>query len=378
MSRRILRAQRVLLGPLVLLALSSCDQGVSLRAGETLHPTPGNAPSGDVALITDDGEPPGLSGEALDRWREARDLLLGAPVALPLGTSREEGPELFGRIGDAAFDPAGNLVVLDPLNYEVRTFAPDGRHLGSFGHSGDGPMDFPGEPQSLEVLPDGSLLVGMRSMMKSFARAADAYEYLDLIPVWARDMCVTTAGRLFITVHDSQGTERVLHEVDPAGDSVAASFGHGYLDEDWLVRNQLSDGTIGCMDEPMLVLFAFDEHPILRAHRPGDDDPVWTAALADYVQPRYAASATSVRMVGDHGEVTDKPHVLRGRHIVWQTYYRRLFSERIRTYLIDAVTGHGALVSEDFPRIMRMTPGRFVVAWNDPYPRIEVRELGGG
>ncbi len=375
MARQASGAQRLVLSVPVLVALAGCDSGINLRAGETLHPTPENAPSGDAALITTGSEPQGLSAEALEQWREARDLLLGAPVALALGTSSEEGPELFGRIGDAAFDLDGNLLVLDPLGYEVRTFAPDGRHLGSFGQEGEGPMDFPGEPQGLEVLPDGSLLVGMRSAMKSFALAAGAYEYLDLIPVFARDMCVTAAGRLFITVDDSQGTERVLHEVDPAGDSVTLSFGHGYLDEDWLVRNQLSDGTIGCMDDPVRVLFAFDEHPILRAHRPGDDDPVWTAALGDYVQPHYAASQASVRMVGDHGEVTDKPHVLAGRHIVWQTYYRRLFSERIRTYLIDAATGQGALISEDFPRIMRMTPRRFVVAWNDPYPRIEVRDL---
>lgn len=371
------RAHRPPLAPLVLLALACCDSGINLRAGETLHPTPENAPAGNAALITTDSVPLGVSAAALDRWREARDLLLGAPVALALGTSREEGPELFGRIGDAAFDLDGNLVVLDPLNFEVRTFASDGRHLGSFGHMGEGPMDFASEPQSVEVLPDGSLLVGMRPAIKSFALVAGAYEYLDLIPVWARDMCVTTAGRLFVTVHDTQDTERVLHELDPVGDSVTLSFGHGYLDEDWLVRNQLSDGTIGCMDEPMLILFAFDEHPILRTHRPGDDDPVWTAALADYVQPLYAASETSVRMAGDHGEVTDRPHVLAGRHIIWQTYYRRVFSERIRTYLIDAATGQGALISEDFPRIIRVTPERFVVAWNDPYPRIEVREPGG-
>ena len=82
-------------------------------------------------------------------------------------------------------------------------------------------------------------------------------------------------------------------------------------------------------------------------------------------------------MVSGNAELTDKPHVFAGRHIVWQTYYRRLFAERIRTYLINAATGQGALISEDFPRIMRMTPEYFIAGWNDPYPRIEVRELDG-
>ena len=168
--------------------------------------------------------------------------------------------------------------------------------------------------------------------------------------------------------------------MDLAGDSVTQSFGHGYLDEEWLFRNQLSDGTIACVDDPLRILFALNEHPILRAHRPGEDDPVWSAALQDYAQPLWAGSRggrVSIRMVSGNAEFTDKPHVLAGRHIVWQTYYRRLFSERVRTYLIDGVTGQGALISEDFPRIMKMTPEHFVAGWNDPYPRIEVRELDG-
>lgn len=192
-------------------------------------------------------------------------------------------------------------------------------------------------------------------------------------------MCLTGAGRLFVTVHDTRETDRVIHEVDLEGDSVTQSFGHGYLDEHWLFRNQLSDGTIACGDEPLRILFAFSEHPILRAHRPGEDDPVWTAALEDYVQPFYAGrkDGGSIRMLSHGAELTGKPQVLVGRHIVWQTFHRRLFSERVRTYLIDAATGQGALISEDFPRILKMSPERLVVAWNDPYPRIEVRELVG-
>ena len=378
MTHRESAAQRPLLALLVLHALSACDPDINLQAGETLHPTPENAPPADAALITTDSEPTGLSPDALDQWRSARDMLLGARVTLALGSNAGDGPELFGGIGDVAFDRDGNVLVLDVLSYEVRTFSPDGRHLGSFGQEGEGPMDFDGTLQSLEVLEDGRLLVAMRMAMKTFSPVAGGYEYLDLISVPARHMCVTAAGRVFVTIHHTRGNERVLHEVDLAGDSVTQSFGHGYLDEEWLFRNQLSDGTIACGNDPPRILFAFDEHPILRAHRPGEDDPVWTAALQDYVQPLYAGRSGargSIRMVSDHGEVTDKPHVFAGRHIVWQTYYRRLFSERIRTYLIDAATGQGALISEDFPRIMKMTPEYFVAAWNDPYPRIEVREL---
>ena len=80
-------------------------------------------------------------------------------------------------------------------------------------------------------------------------------------------------------------------------------------------------------------------------------------------------------MLSNSAESVDKPHPFGNSHIVLQTGYRRLLSLRIRTYLVDAATGQGALISEDFPRIMKMFPGRFVAGWNDPYPRIEVREI---
>ena len=230
-------------------------------------------------------------------------------------------------------------------------------------------MEFPGNLHSLEVFEDGRLLVGMRMGMKVFAPVADGYEYLDLIPVPARDMCVTAAERVFVTVHHTRRSERVLHEVDLADDSVTQSFGHGYLDEEWLFRNQLSDGTIACADDPLRILFALSEHPILRAHRPGEDDPVWTAALQDYAQPLWAGSTgprASIRMVSGNAEFTDK-HMLAGRHIVWQTYYRRLFPSAFAP-ISSTATGQGALISEDFPRIMR--DFRAVCRLERSYPRI--------
>lgn len=369
-------ARRSLLPLLALLAFFACGPDLNLDAGEQLHPTDENAPPADAALITVGSEPVGLSADALAEWRAARDRLLGARTTQAIGTNRGEGPELFGMIGDVTFDRDGNVVVLDPVNYDVRVFRPDGSHLLSFGREGEGPMEFDTRPHSVTVLSDGRLLVGMRAEMKTFAPVAGGYEYLDRIAVPSRDMCVSAAERVFVTVHHTRTSDRVLHEVDLTGDTTL-SFGHGYLHEQWLFRNQLSDGTIACLDDPPAVLFAFSEHPILRLHRPGEDDPVWTAALDDYVQPLYAGAidGSRIRMVSTSAESVDKPHTLGENHIVLQTGYRRLFSLRVRTYLVDAATGQGALISEDFPRIMRMFPGRFVAGWNDPYPRIEVREI---
>ena len=365
-----------LLALLALVALASCDPASDLEADETLHPTPENAPPADASPITTDREPAGLPADALDEWRAARDMILGARVALALGVDTGDGPERFGWITDAAFDPGGNLLVLDAGYYEVSSFGPDGQHRGRVGFTGTDDTESIASLHSLDVLEDGRVLVGMRAAIKVFAPVAGGYEELDPIAVGSRDICSTAAGRLFVTKHDTRETERVLHEVDEGAGSVTQSFAHGYLHEHWLFRNQLSDGTIACVDDPLRILFALDEHPILRAHRPGRDDPVWTGALEDYAQPLYAGSndGGSIRMVGG-GEETGKPLVLAGRHIIWQTFQRRLFSERVRTYLIDAATGQGALISDDLPPIIEATPEVIVAAWNEPYPRIEVREL---
>ena len=132
---------------------------------------------------------------------------------------------------------------------------------------------------------------------------------------------------MFTANHDRL-SDRVLHEVDQAGDSIVRNFGHGYLDDEWLFRNQLSDGEIECLDDPLRVVFVFNEHPIVRAHHPGEDEPLWTATFEDCLQPHY---------IGRYRE-----------------------SGRAST------------------RIREITPDRLVVAWDDPYPRLEVRELGVG
>ncbi len=68
-NQQVLSTRRLPPPLLALLALSACGPDINLEAGETLHPTPENAPPADAALITTDNEPMGLSADALDQWR---------------------------------------------------------------------------------------------------------------------------------------------------------------------------------------------------------------------------------------------------------------------------------------------------------------------
>ena len=369
---------------LLLLALPGCSGDIKLEGGEILHPTPENAPPADASLITTDTVPAGLTEDALSAWRGARDRLLNATTVLALGTDDDEGPELFGMIGDAAFDAEGNILVADAADYSVRIFGPDGSHVVSFGREGEGPMEFSGTPHSIEALADGRILVGTRGSTKIFGPAADGYQHLETVSVYSDHFCLSADKRMFTANHDRQ-SDRVLHEVDQAGDSIVRNFGHGYLDDESLFRSQLSDGEIACLDDPLRLVFVFNEHPIVRAHHPGEDEPLWTATFEDYLQPHYIgryreSGRASIRSVPRDSEVVVNPHALSPGHIVVQTLRFRFltFSFRLRTYLLDAATGHGALISEDLPQIREIAPDRLVVAWDDPYPRLEVRELGEG
>jgi hypothetical protein len=77
---------------------------------------------------------------------------------LAIGEAEGEEAYLFGQPTAMVLDPSGSIHVLDRQAREVRTFGPDGRHLRSFGGTGQGPGEFTG-PDGLRRLPDGRLLI---------------------------------------------------------------------------------------------------------------------------------------------------------------------------------------------------------------------------
>ncbi len=99
------------------------------------------------------------------RWTVAQDLVIG-------GDSTME--HQFGRIGDLAVSPNGDIAVIDQLNGVVRVFDRDGRFRRSIGRSGRGPGELsrsangifflgesllvldPGEQRMTVFAPDGS------------------------------------------------------------------------------------------------------------------------------------------------------------------------------------------------------------------------------
>ena len=97
-----------------------------------------------------------LSGSAIhdegDRWRVVSDPIL------QIGQVEGDSPYLFQRISSAVRVPDGRIVVSDARDLDIRIFGSDGTHELSFGQSGEGPMEFGGQP-FLALVPPDTLVV---------------------------------------------------------------------------------------------------------------------------------------------------------------------------------------------------------------------------
>ena len=158
-----------------LVVVAACNAAdYDLGPGDTLHPNDVNAPPADAAMVSADSLPEGMSPEALQAWKEARDAIWGAQTVLRLGTD-ERGPELFGAITDVEVDANGNLVVFDMSTQEIRFFDPRGQYMGGFGGFGDGPTEFRNAAR-LSMLRDGRIVVPISRALKVLARSEDGWE----------------------------------------------------------------------------------------------------------------------------------------------------------------------------------------------------------
>ena len=90
-------------------------------------------------------------------------FLVGAFVELyRVGSILDGGWDTFGKIGDVAFDAAGNLHIFDTQGLRISVVDQSGTLVRQFGRRGEGPGEFEadfGELLRLVVLPDGRPVV---------------------------------------------------------------------------------------------------------------------------------------------------------------------------------------------------------------------------
>ena len=369
----------------MMLAATSCDR----KANEVVHPTPENLPPRGSPVIRSGGTPIGLDSAALESWVSARDgLLSGWEVTAALGQRGLVGgdtPEVFGIETDLVVD-GENIVILDRRNQAVKIFRRDGHYLGVFGRAGQGPGEFK-DPAGIEVLADGRLVVLDRGQeIKIFSRTDSGYVYtglrkIGLVPEY---MC-SVHDRVFVS-----GWRRIddtmIHEV-LLSDSATTErhFGRGYQSDHWLPKDQLSDGPVACVGDPLRVMFAFRRLPIVRAYTVDDGALLWTSRNEDYLQPpiveRRSVDGRPGINFSNRGarDLVASVTTVSSRHVLLQNVRFEPkpdpadVEHEVRSYLIDTATGQGAFISASLPLIAAVGRDYYVAKWMLPFPRIEIR-----
>ena len=367
---------------------------------EISHPTALNLPPDGSPAIRLAGTPHGIERSSLDAWRRTRDALLKDHVVLAsLGQQGDfddpSAPDLFASELDVALDSTGHILVLDRGTHAVKVFAPRGEHIRTFGRSGEGPMEFR-DASALDQLPDGRLVVTERgNRIKVFSPTTAHHEYTydaTLRTGIVADYACSMSGRFFVSGWDME-SNAIIHEIPLSPNGIKHSFGKGYIDDYWLIQDQLSNGPIACVEPLGLIVFAFQNLPVLKAYSVDTGEIVWTALLEGYMQPPIVEQPRpdgTGRIVfrgrGIRDRVTLLTPVSPG-HILLQTVrYEPVINPGanaiidtldVRSHLIDAKTGQGALISESLPLIPTVDPTYhyFAAVWLLPIPRMELRRF---
>lgn len=372
------------------LLLASC---IDAERNEIVHPTPDNLPVGGP-VIRSAGLPEQLGAGELDTWKRVRDALLTTGEVLTslgrLGTSEDhEAPDIFGFEVDVAMNRSGHLVVLDRRNYAVKVFKPTGEYIGGFGRAGSGPGEFL-DPQAIEVLSDGRLAVVDRgNRVNMYAPGDSGFSYLEthLVEVVPERAC--SAGDRVFSSGWRMADNTMIHEVPITAAPAAQHFGRGYKSEHWIVQDQLSDGPVACLERPARVVLAFELLPVVRAYDANTGTLLWESLLEDYLQPpvveqRRADGPPRVffSAEGKRDRIVSLTPVDDG-HVLLQTMRAEPVSDpsvdpeiQTRSFLIHAMSGQGAFVSDSLPMIPLIADQHYVATWLLPFPRLEVRSWG--
>lgn len=377
----------------VVAGLAVAWSGACQEGSEVSHPTDENLPSRRAYLVRSDSVPSGMTPGALSEWRRARAALLDARPVASLGrlgadAGSADDPQVFGRIADVEIDRDGRVYVLDRQFREVRIFDFAGEFVDAFGRPGAGPNEFR-DPTGLELLDNGRVAVSDRGAeLKIFAPTGGQYEHeatvtLGFVP---EGLC-SNGRRVFLAAgHDASGT--IIHEAAVSSDHPVRSFGRGYQSDNWLVRNQLSDGRIACLGNPLRIVFAFEMLPVARAYLADDSVLSWEVGVEGHAQMRITEELSSGGSSGVRFSSIGTQDVLASvravtpDHVLLQ--YHRGDPEEVReggaaalstiSYLIDAETGRGARV-DGLPLIADAHADRQVAMWELPYPRLELRAI---
>ena len=311
---------------------------------------------------------------------------LAAAARAAFGSESDSDAVLLGNIKAVALLPSGDVVVLDDKKSELRIFGPTGAPRQRLGRAGRGPGEF-FYPVSLAVDDAGRLYVGdLARAIQMFAPSPSGYRYQRTmqIEVAVRSMCFLDT--LLVVQGTALGQDPILHLYDSSGRRLR-SFGALYRSPNPLLNAQFGEGQLQCDRQRGLVLyaprFAIGE---VRAYR-ADGTLVWRTTLTDFHVSRIEDYGNGgVRFSpGPDGMHSVHAFVLvPGRGLLVQVAFRTEEAVRdqipfttLHSFLLDPATGRPMPLGTVLPPIFASRAGDVALAFNDPFPRFEVRGVQG-
>ncbi|CAN5702790.1 hypothetical protein BH23GEM10_BH23GEM10_03680 [soil metagenome] len=271
----------------------------------------------------------------------------------------------LGNPVDIAVDESGNAHVLDAMFNEVRIFDEEGSYLRSVGRSGDGPLEMR-YPVGLELLSDGTLVVGQSSGYTLIEQTADGfYEQRASIPVGAVpspvSFCVTSGG---IAQRSASHIDNGIVTLLALDGTIRERFGGSYVHGGIIVREDLSVGPIAC--SPGNVIAAYAHLPYIDVFSlSGEREGRYV--FPDFSLRRFEErsnggnSPSSLRHIASPGNLVLTAHTHPSNVAIIQVASLGAADARGRqeivglaTYAVDLLEKNGKLISTNLPHILAM------------------------
>ena len=344
------------------LATQACSEGSGNAVSHPLPNALADLRRSATATVESDTTPPtNMDPISRSRWMQMRRSVVTAQPGLVLGVLDSTGPEALGAWNEVVVGANGTVFVLDVMSDRVVVFGEDGSVDEYFGRPGAGPMEF-AQARDLDVVGD-SLLVVDANGIKVFERGETGYARNGQIRMARSVGSLCTVGQYAIV-----GTERTPRESIEAYSLVTGqhveSFGDGYHYGSESAQRSMSWSLLGCVDQRVIQGHTY--LPLIVAYAV-NGRRLWSTAITDYIQGYKIERASGISSPRPPRETLVRV-VGSDAGYVFATYSRRPVAERrvLRTYLLDAKTGKGALLEETSAEV---GPGTIVAVGRDRYIR---------
>ena len=364
------------------------------RRGVVIHPIPDSLtpPPGEVVVLSRaPGTASGLSGEEIRAFRERvqRREIVGRIGDLDGGEETT-----FALLWDAAVTDAGEVLILDRIQANVRVFSVTGDYLYTLGGQGEGPGELQ-VPEALVLSPTGDLLiVDQAQLIHRFTRREDRFEYEDRsrFEGVSHDGC--PAGDDLVLHAMRSGRQReILYRV-ATGDGPELSFAVPYRHSDDLVYQTVARAQITCAASDTsgmghVVVIAYRERNAIEGYRIEDGRFLWRARIDDFHPTEIREETTGERRTVRRGIFDNEalhyleriaggdgpPVLVQYRFQRKEDLENRTGRYTIETWALDPATGQGEFWGDALPPMLALTHGYAVFSYEEPYPRIEVARI---